>query len=52
MNKFSFLTAEEKKMYFGRTQHDKKKLLKQQEAGLALKSVSSLPETVDWRTKG
>eukprot|EP00597_Dinobryon_sp_UTEXLB2267_P003794 CAMPEP_0170065326 /NCGR_PEP_ID=MMETSP0019_2-20121128/5456_1 /TAXON_ID=98059 /ORGANISM="Dinobryon sp., Strain UTEXLB2267" /LENGTH=291 /DNA_ID=CAMNT_0010272169 /DNA_START=251 /DNA_END=1126 /DNA_ORIENTATION=- len=47
------MTIDEKKKYFGRTTHDKKKFVSQHySAENSAKSVSSLPESVDWRTAG
>ena len=52
INKFSSMSSAEKKSYFGRIQHDKKEFKSQKEYELIMKDIKSLPETVDWRTKG
>ena len=46
------MSPAEKKSYFGRIQHDKKEFKSQKESELIMKDIKSLPETVDWRTKG
>ena len=58
MNKFSVLSAAEKKAYHGRSKgaaHRQKDMLKNAHplpADFKMQPVSALPKSVDWRTKG
>jgi len=53
INRFSAMTIEEKRKFFGRTANDKKKFVSLHSSSEnTVKSVSSLPESVDWRTAG